>query len=335
MKKIFTLLVACLCMLLTGHAQPITQQITLRIAQPGTLHSLITETYRPIITNLKLIGKLNKNDVDIIHEMTNTGTLEHLDLSEVEFVSTPNTGLSWDYDIEKGIVTDCGGGKSLKSIKLAPFYSYNLTLYGCENLTTVDIPECVKSLVGTFADCTNLTTVNFAKTPPTFDFSLAGAFVGCTSLTSIDIPQYVTSLEYTFANCTNLTTVNILGENPLHITDPEEGFDGGTFENCPKLQSIRFFSSIPLTPPSRTYLGIKTPITVYVPKGAYMAYLVSVWGSFKIVEFDATGIDTPLRHDGNEQPELYSIEGKRLIAPQRGLNLIRQADGTTKKVYIK
>lgn len=124
MKKIFTLLVACLCMLLTGHAQPITQQITLRIAQPGTLHSLITETYRPIITNLKLIGKLNKNDVDIIHEMTNTGTLEHLDLSEVEFVSTPNTGLSWDYDIEKGIVTDCGGGKSLKSIKLAPFYSY-------------------------------------------------------------------------------------------------------------------------------------------------------------------------------------------------------------------
>ena len=32
---------------------------------------------------------------------------------------------------------------------------------------------------------------------------------------------------------------------------------------------------------------------------------------------------------------VYSISGHRLATPQRGLNIIRMSDGTTRKVFIK
>ena len=32
---------------------------------------------------------------------------------------------------------------------------------------------------------------------------------------------------------------------------------------------------------------------------------------------------------------VYSVDGRRLTAPARGLNIIRQADGTTRKVIVK
>ncbi len=66
-----------------------------------------------------------------------------------------------------------------------------------------------------------------------------------------------------------------------------------------------------------------------------MSYWVTEWGNYNLVEFDAVGIDTPMRTDKAGIPEYYSIDGKRLRAPQRGVNLIREADGTMKKTYIK
>ena len=65
------------------------------------------------------------------------------------------------------------------------------------------------------------------------------------------------------------------------------------------------------------------------------AYSATRWGDYNLVEFDATDIDTPIRTDKAGALEHYSIDGKRLSAPQRGLNIIREADGTTKKILIQ
>ena len=106
-----------------------------------------------------------------------------------------------------------------------------------------------------------------------------------------------------------------------------------TFKDCPNLQAIRFFSPAPPTP--TVYPEISNDVIVYIPKGSFMSYWQAQWFRYKLVEFDATDIDTPIRTDKAGDREHYSIDGKRLSAPQRGLNIIREADGTTKKILIQ
>ncbi len=79
--------------------------------------------------------------------------------------------------------------------------------------------------------------------------------------------------------------------------------------------------------------------TLYVPNGAKEKYQSSnIWKKFTIREFDAGYTDIETTAD--ERPEIssksvYSIDGKQLSCPQRGLNIIRMSDGTTKKVVKK
>ena len=200
------------------------------------------------------------------------------------------------------------------------------TFSGCTSLTHVDIPDRVTSLSETFYGCTSLTHVDI----PDSVTNLGSTFSGCTSLTHVDIPEGVTYLYRTFKGCTSLTSVNFLGKSPLPLD--EFGFKD-TFRDCPNLQAIRFFSPVPLIP--SIYPGISNDVIVYIPKGSYMSYWLTTWGDYNLVEFDATDIDTPIRTDKAGAREHYSINGKRLSAPQQGLNIIREADGTTKKILIQ
>ena len=200
------------------------------------------------------------------------------------------------------------------------------TFSGCTSLTHVDIPENVTDLVDTFSGCTSLTHVDI----PEGVTDLYRAFEGCTSLTHVDIPENVTDLQRTFQGCTSLTSVNFLGKSPLPLN--VYGFKD-TFKDCPNLQAILFFSPAPLIP--SIYPGISNDVIVYIPKGSYMSYWLTTWGDYNLVEFDATDIDTPIRTDKAGAREHYSIDGKRLTAPQHGLNIIREADGTTKKILIQ
>ena len=53
------------------------------------------------------------------------------------------------------------------------------------------------------------------------------------------------------------------------------------------------------------------------------------------VEGYELGIDDALTSNGNRAVSRYSIDGRRLTAPQRGLNIIRTADGCTMKVVVR
>ncbi len=49
---------------------------------------------------------------------------------------------------------------------------------------------------------------------------------------------------------------------------------------------------------------------------------------------ETTGISTAQQQEGSAVSR-YAIDGRRLTAPQKGINIIRQADGTTRKVFVK
>lgn len=79
-------------------------------------------------------------------------------------------------------------------------------------------------------------------------------------------------------------------------------------------------------------------ITVYVPKGSLAAYLsADGWRNFfNIKEMDtSTGVNNIQIADNVVEVARYSIDGKRLSAPQKGINIVEMSDGSRQKVLVK
>ena len=76
--------------------------------------------------------------------------------------------------------------------------------------------------------------------------------------------------------------------------------------------------------------------TLYVPMETYDAYWLSDFGYFEnIVEFEATGIDKTITSTDVEEVARYSVNGQRLSAPTKGLNIVKYSDGSVKKVAVR
>lgn len=92
---------------------------------------------------------------------------------------------------------------------------------------------------------------------------------------------------------------------------------------------------------SKTFDGVdKSKCILYVPIGSYTSYwLASGWGSFEhIVERDMSDInavESVQSVNGATEIERYSIDGRRIDKPERGLNVVRMSDGTVRKVMVK
>ena len=77
--------------------------------------------------------------------------------------------------------------------------------------------------------------------------------------------------------------------------------------------------------------------TLYVPMGTRDDYWLSDFGEYfeNIVEFDATGIDKTTTSTDVEEVARYSVNGQRLSAPTKGLNIVKYSDGSMKKVAVR
>lgn len=76
--------------------------------------------------------------------------------------------------------------------------------------------------------------------------------------------------------------------------------------------------------------------TVYVPKGTYDDYWLSEFGYFEnIVEFDPTDINNVITSNDTKELSRYSLNGQRLSAPTKGLNIVKYSDGSVKKVAVQ
>ena len=70
--------------------------------------------------------------------------------------------------------------------------------------------------------------------------------------------------------------------------------------------------------------------------GTYDDYRHSDFGHFEnIVEFEATGIDKTTISTDVEEVARYSVNGQRLSAPTKGLNIVKYSDGSLKKVAVQ
>ena len=276
-----------------------TTQVTIKLDEAGTLPTKIAVSRKNLITNLKIVGKINGTDLKFIREMAGCdydgketdGKLSILDLSEAKIVEG---GSAYYSDRDDGFI-------HTSNDKLGDF-----AFYGCSGLTSLTLPSSVTEIgEHAFLSCRGLT--NF--TIPSGVTKIGGAaFFCCYGLISLTLPSSVTAIgSEAFKHCSGLTSIYVYMEKL-----PETGsnlFLGCDEKNC----------------------------TVYVPKGTGDAYFRSAeFGYFyNIVEFDATGIDKVAISTNAKEVSRYSANGQRLSAPAKGLNIVKYSDGSVKKVVVQ
>ena len=344
-------------MLLLVHLKGQAQQITLHVERAGTLHGMINASRLPYITDLKLTGELNGTDISFIRTLVKKN-LRFLDLSEARIVeggaiyysnyrtSNDIIGSYMFYNPDYSPISPCAISKinlpnSVTGIEEGAFKSctrltdINIpnsvtsigpeTFKSCTSLTDINIPNSVTSIgERAFSGCTSLTDINIPNSVTSIG---GGAFSGCTSLTDINIPNSVTSIERsTFYSCTSLTDINI----PNSVTSIGEQ----AFYNCDNLKSVYMNASTPPFIGSQAFHNISKDLTIYIPRGSYTAYWLSYWGNYNLVEYDPTDIQgvTTSAHNGVEK--YFSIDGRPLPGPCKGVNIIQDTDGKTRKAWI-
>ena len=177
--------------------------------------------------------------------------------------------------------------------------------YGCSGLTSLTIPSSVTSIgASAFEGCSGLTSLTISSSVTSIGNY---AFSGCSGLTSLTIPSCVTSIGWSaFEGCSGLTSIYVYPEKT-----PKLGTD--IFSGCDAKKC-----------------------KVYVPTGTYDDYWLSEFGYFEnIEEFDATDIDNVTTASDAKEVSRYSVNGQRLSAPAKGLNIVKYSDGSVKKVAVQ
>ena len=320
----------------------ITKQITIKLDEAGTLPNKIGSTKKYQITNLKIIGEINGTDLRMIREMAGCdyncektgGKLSMLDLSDAKIVKgglpyikylggvyTSNDKLGY------AAFSDCSGLTSLTIPSSVTSIGEN-AFDGCSGLTSLTIPSSVTSIgEDAFYGCSGLTSLTIPSSVTSIGES---AFRGCSGLTSLTIPSSVTSIgESVFFGCSGLTSFTI----PSSVTS----IGWGAFCGCSGLTSIYVYTEKLPNMGSDVFAGCDAKkCTVYVPKGTYDDYWLSEFGYFEnIVEFDPTGINNVITSNDAKELSRYSLNGQRLSAPSKGLNIVKYSDGSVKKVVVQ
>jgi len=267
------------------------------------------------------------SSINIPDGVTSIGRETFKDCSNLASITIPNSVTRIDYSAFE----NC---RVLSSINIPDGVTTieSRTFRGCYGLTSVSIPNSVTNIMGdAFYGCSDLPSVTIPNGVTNIG---EYAFYGCSGLTSITIPDGVPGVNYgTFQNCSGLTNV-IIGCNVKYL-------GGEAFDWC---NSVKELICLPTTPPDcyngSNLAGInKSECILKVPIGSKQAYQdAEYWNKFQlIVEADVTAIgsiraDEPA--DGKIE-SIYDINGSRRSSLQRGINIIRMSDGTTKKVVAK
>lgn len=216
----------------------ITKQITLNI-KAGGLQSEIegSEWQWNQITNLKLVGELNINDVQFIRQMAGCyynengdkydGHLQHLDIADVEFVGDGSFKAynGEFYDTAKFESSRVGDylfsyldGLQTVVLPSCVVSIYDYAFYQCGGLVSVVMPDGLFSIGShTFQGCRELSSLILPKKLGQISDH---AFWGCNKISSVELPSSLMSIDATaFSSCEGLTSVKVDEANPYYSSE--------------------------------------------------------------------------------------------------------------------
>ncbi len=198
----------------------------------------------------------------------------------------------------------------------------------CSGLTSVIIPNSVKSIGGSaFYNCAGLTSVTIPNNVISIGSSV---FYGCSALTSVTIPNSVTSIgAYAFADCSALGSIVI----PNSVAS----IGNSAFSGCTDLTDVYCYAT---DVPKATNYSFDNPAssTLHVPASSLEAYRATgPWSRFGTI-VALTDEEVGIKAIDNGQLTIdnaYDLSGRQQRKMQKGINIIRMSNGTTRKVLVK
>ena len=275
----------------------------------------------------------------------------------IEYLNTENvtdmSGMFW-------------GCRALTTLDVSHFDTQNVTnmsymLSDCSALTTLDVSHLdtqnVTNMYYMFSGCSALTTLDVSNFNTQNVTDMSGMFSDCSALTTLDVSnlntQNVTDMSYMFFYCSDITTLDIANFDTKNVTDMSY-----MFNDCSALKTLDVsnFDTQNVTDMSWMFYDCKALTTIYasdkfvttacekdknmfadctnlvgaVPYdenkvGKEMANYTTGYFTDKA----ATGIDAPTVSD-DTAAEYYDLQGRRLNAPQKGVNIVKRGKKTTK-----
>lgn len=218
----------------------------------------------------------------------------------------------------------------------------NCSFEGCRSLTSLVIPSSVKKLHSyAFRDCSGLTNLSICSS---IDFG-DSPFSGCSNLKEVNyninngLEKYLETEHFSLGiKCSINYFLNDIKVTQLVIPSSVSSLGRGVFLNCRDITSITVNWLIPAKVGDSALKDVdKKKCILYVPQGSCQDYfLADFWGDFKnIVEFDPTGVDKVTTSTNAKEVSRYSVNGQRLSAPTKGLNIVKYSDGSVKKVAVQ
>ena len=237
------------------------------------------------------------------------GCMELKTIEGIEYLNTENvTDLSWMFFLCNSLTKlDVSNFDTQKVADMDFMFS------GCSNLTTLDISNFntkkVTTMLSMFTCCYSLTTLNFSNFDTKNVKNMSGMFSSCSNLTTLDVSNFntkkVTAMSGMFSGCSNLTTIYV---SDKFVTTACE-YGDNMFGNCGKL-----VGAVPYDE-SKTGMEMANYITGY------------------FTDIKTTGVSaTPI--SDNIAAKYYDVQGRRMNAPQKGINIVKRG-GRTMKVLVK
>ena len=154
-------------------------------------------------------------------------------------------------------------------------------------------------------------------------------FYGCTGLKNVRIGDGVTSFgDWAFSGCSSLdyfsfgSSVRTIGKE--------------AFSDCTAMTRLISKAAVPPVCGSQALDDInKWECSLYVPDGALASYQqADQWKEFWFMQIDPDAIGD-VKAENVDVKNRYDIQGCKIAKPQKGINIIRYSDGTTRKVLTK
>ena len=270
----------------------------------------------------------------LFDEATNTLTFKHDTNAPIEafMLNEGNNTPGWWYkyhgDISK-VVFDASFANA-RPTSCREWFSY------CESLTTIEgieylNTENVTNMSFMFSNCPALTTLDVSKFDTRNVEDMGDMFQNCLALKTLDLSSFdtrnVEDMYNMFQNCFALKTLDLSSFDTRNVV-----FMPCMFESCSALTTIYASEKFVTTAVGESYDMFKGCIHLVgaVPYdknkvGKEMANYTTGYFTYKA----ATGIDAPTVSD-DTAAEYYDLQGRRLNAPQKGVNIVKRGKKTTK-----
>ena len=214
-----------------------------------------------------------------------------------------------------------------------------MDVFFCNSLTKLDVSnfdtQKVADMSFMFPGCSNLTTLDFSNFNTKKVTDMGSMFLSCYSLTTLNVSNFdtknVTSMNAMFSGCSNLTTLDFSNFNTKKVTDMSFMFQG-----CESLTTIYVSDKFVTTACEYGDKMFKDcgKLVGAVPydeskTGMEMAnYITGYFTDIKTTGINATPISD------NIAAKYYDVLGRRMNAPQKGINIVKRG-GRTMKVLMK